>query len=86
MAAVAVAALVGVALPLHFFTAEPSGAVSHQVWAVSFKLAGAYLLAITSWVLVLAWAAVRLGRSIPRAENVTGSSLPETGDNARGNA
>jgi len=59
--AVAVAALVGVLLPQHFFTAEPSGTVSHQVWAVSIKLAGAYLLAIASWVLVLAWAAVLLG-------------------------
>jgi hypothetical protein len=59
--AVAVAALVGVALPGRFFKPEPSGSVSHQVWAVGIKLAGAYLLAITSWVLVLAWAAVLLG-------------------------
>jgi hypothetical protein len=65
--AVAVAALVGVALPVHFFSALPSGTVSHQVWAVGIKLAGAYLLAITSWVMVLAWAAVLMGIETPHA-------------------
>jgi hypothetical protein len=88
--AVAVAALVGVLLPGRFFSALPSGTVSHQVWAVGFKLAGAYLLAITSWVLVLAWAAVLLKKSqIGTAEadtNAAGSPLPETGDNAGGDA
>jgi hypothetical protein len=88
--AVAVAALVGVALPGRFFTAEPSGTVSHQVWAVSIKLAGAYLLAITSWVLVLAWAAELLERKqFGAAEantNAANSPLPETSDNAGWNA
>jgi hypothetical protein len=57
-----IAALVGVLLPSYFFNGEPHGTVTHQVWAVSLKLAGAYLLAIASWVLLLAWAAVLLGR------------------------
>jgi len=84
--AVVVAAMLGVALPAHFYASQPSGTVSHQVWAVILKLAGAYLLAITSWGAVLAWAAVLLGRSNPRAENDASSSLSETGGNARGNA
>jgi len=88
--AVAVAALVGVALPGHFFKAEPSGTVSHQIWVVILKLVGAYLLAITSWVLVLAWAAVLLERTQIGAAgagaNTVGSLLPEASDNARGNA
>ncbi|MGD0480054.1 MAG: hypothetical protein ABSA42_07785 [Terracidiphilus sp.] len=57
-----IAALVGVLLPSYFFNGEPHGTVAHQVWAVSLKLAGAYLLAMTSWVLLLAWAAVLLTR------------------------
>jgi len=57
-----IAALVGVLLPSYFFNSEPHGTVAHQVWAVSLKLAGAYLLAIASWVLLLAWAAVLLAR------------------------
>jgi hypothetical protein len=53
----------GRALPGHFFNGEPHGTVAHQVWAVILKLAGAYLLAIASWVLLLAWAAVLLART-----------------------
>lgn len=56
------AALLGVLLPSYFFNGEPHGTVAHQVWAVSLKLAGACLLAIASWVLLLAWAAVLLTR------------------------
>ena len=55
-----IAALVGVLAPSHFFSGEPHGSVSHQVWAVSLKLAGAYLLAIACWVALLAWASVLL--------------------------
>jgi hypothetical protein len=88
--AVAIAALAGVALPVHFFSPLPSGSVSHQVWAVGIKLAGAYLLVITSWVLVLAWAAVLLKRRIPGAPETAAvaasSPLPEASDNASGNA
>lgn len=58
--AVVGAALLAVEWPSHFFTGEPAGTVSHQVWAVILKLAGAYLLAIVCWVLLLAWAAVLL--------------------------
>ena len=87
---VAVAALLGVALPGHFFSASPSGTVSHQVWAVGIKLAGAYLLAITSWVLVLAWASVMLNKghilTVEASTNTADSPRPETGANARGNA
>jgi hypothetical protein len=56
------AALVGVLLPSYFFHGTPHGTVSQQVWAVSLKLAGAYLLAIASWTALLAWAAVLLTR------------------------
>jgi hypothetical protein len=57
-----IAALVGVLLPSYFFNGAPHGTVTHQVWAVSLKLAGAFLLAMASWVLLLAWAAVLLTR------------------------
>lgn len=60
--AVMIAALAGVSLTGHFFAAEPQGTVSHQVWAVMFKLAGAYLLAVTSWIFLLVWAVVLFGR------------------------
>ena len=62
--AIVVAALVAVELPSHFFTGVPHGTVAHQVWAVILKLAGAYLLAVASWVLLLAWAAVLLSRTL----------------------
>ncbi len=61
--AVVIAALVAMEWPSHFFTGVPHGTVTHQVWAVIFKLAGAYLLAVASWVLLLAWGAVLLGRT-----------------------
>jgi hypothetical protein len=57
-----IAALVGVLLPSHFFNGQPHGSVLHQELAVSTKLLGAYLLAVTSWVLLLAWAAVVVAR------------------------
>jgi hypothetical protein len=57
-----IAALVGVLLPSYFFNGEPHGTVTHQVGAVILKVAGAFLLAIASWVLLLAWAAVLLAR------------------------
>ncbi|MDR3753816.1 MAG: hypothetical protein P4K93_06205 [Terracidiphilus sp.] len=70
-----IAALVGVLLPSYFFNGEPHGSVTHQVWAVSLKLAGAFLLAMASWVLLLAWAAVLLTRD-PRECATTGNSKP----------
>jgi hypothetical protein len=57
-----IAALVGVLLPSYFFNGEPHGSVTLQVWAVILKVAGAYLLAMVSWILLLAWAAVLLAR------------------------
>jgi hypothetical protein len=49
------ASLIGVWLPGHFFDKPPAGTVSAQVWNVAFKLAGVYLLAVGSWVLLLGW-------------------------------
>jgi len=62
---VIIAALVAVEWPSHFFTGEPHGTVSHQVSSVIFKLAGAYILAVVCWVLLLAWCAVLLSRPRP---------------------
>ena len=103
--AVVLAALAAVELPSHFFTGFPHGAVSHQVWTVIFKLAGAYLLAVSSWVLLLAWAAVLFSRATPGVtppgddafapvpvhsgplgEDSVRLPLPESGDDAGGNA
>jgi hypothetical protein len=58
---VVLAALLGVALPKHFFTGVPHGTVSHQIWAVALKLAVTYILAVASGLLLLGWAAVMLG-------------------------
>ena len=64
---VASASVIGVWLPGKFFEAMPSGAVSTQIWHVSLKLAAAYLLAVGSWVLLLAWAATLFGHQAPTA-------------------
>lgn len=61
--AVVLAALIGVALTGHFFNGVPQGTVVHQVWAVILKLAGAYLLAVVSWLMLLAWAAVMIAHT-----------------------
>jgi hypothetical protein len=60
--AVVPAALLAVALPGRFFAAMPSGTVSAQIWRVSLKLAASYLLAVGSWVLLLAWQSVLFER------------------------
>jgi hypothetical protein len=73
--AVVAAVLLAVEWPSHFFTGLPFGTVSHQVWAVTLKVSGTYLLAIASWVLLLAWAAVLLGRSGRAAEQLGDASL-----------
>ena len=52
---VVLAALFGVWAPGKFFDKAPSGTISGQVWSVVFKLAGAYLLTVGSWVLLLGW-------------------------------
>jgi hypothetical protein len=65
---VAVATALGLWLPGKFFAGVPHGTVSAQVWAVGLKLAGAYLLAVGCWVLLLAWAAVLFGRQQPPPE------------------
>jgi hypothetical protein len=63
------ASLIGAWLPSHFFDKPPAGTVSAQVWSVAFKLAGAYLLAVGSWVLLLGWwATLSVQRGEPPAE------------------
>ena len=62
LVAVLLVAIVGVALPAHFFKADPHGTLSAQVWAVSAKLIAAYLCSVVSWLLLLAWSAVLLRR------------------------
>jgi hypothetical protein len=62
-----IAALLGVLLPSYFFHGEPHGTVAHQILAAILKPVAAYLLAIASWVLLLAWAAVVLERDTPDA-------------------
>ena len=64
--AVTLAALVSVWLPGWIFSGEPHGTVSAQIWHVSLKLSASYLLAMSSWVLLLAWAAVLFGRQQPK--------------------
>jgi len=59
---VVLAALAGVWLPSQFFKGMPSRIVSAQDWIVGFKLAAAYLLAMSSWVMLLAWWAVLFSR------------------------
>ncbi len=73
--AVIIAALVAVEWPNHFFTGEPHGTVSHQVWSVMLKLAGSYLLAVVCWVLLLAWCAVLLCRTVPNKKQPDEDSL-----------
>jgi hypothetical protein len=64
---VVLASLIGVYLPGRFFNPLPSGTVSAQVWHVTLKLAAAYILAIGSWVLLLAWFATLFSQKAPSA-------------------
>ena len=66
------AALLGVWLPSHFFNAMPKGSVAAQEWAVVWKLAATYVLAVGSWVLLLGWWATLFGArpSAPPTEEV----------------
>jgi hypothetical protein len=72
--AVVLTALVTVVLPGRFFAGVPHGTVAHQIWAVVLKLAGAFLLALVCWVLLLAWAAVLFVRT-QRSANPSNDSL-----------
>ena len=67
---VVLAALVAVELPSRFFAAAPSGGVNAQIWHVTLKLAATYLLAVSSWVLLLGWVAVLFDRQQPPKEEV----------------
>ena len=78
--AVALAALASVALPARFFSVEPHGTVSQQIWAVSLKLIATYGIAICCWILLLAWGAAlyRLsGPARPDADNDSGELVPK---------
>jgi hypothetical protein len=65
---VVLAATIGVAIPASFFASKPHGTVSEQVWAVVLKLAVAYLMAVGSWVALLAWVATLFGSQQPPVE------------------
>jgi hypothetical protein len=65
---VILAALIGVLLTSRFFVGLPHGTVSAQVWMVVLKLAATYLLAVGTWVLLLAWVATLFSRQNPPAE------------------
>jgi len=67
--AVVLASLLAVWLPSRFFAGMPSGTVSTQVWLVALKLAATYLLAVCSWVLLLAWVATLFARQQPPVES-----------------
>jgi hypothetical protein len=73
--AVIVGALLAVEWPSHFFTSEPHGTVSYQVWSVMLKLVGAYLLAVIFWILLVAWCGVLLNRTMPSKEEPSDDSL-----------
>ncbi len=60
--AVVLAALLGVVVPGHFFNGVPHGTVTHQIWAVTLKVAASYILGVASGILLLGWAAVMMGR------------------------
>jgi hypothetical protein len=64
---VVLASVAGVWLSGKFFAAMPSGTVSAQVWHVGLKLAAAYIVAVGSWVLLLAWFATLFGQQSPAA-------------------
>jgi hypothetical protein len=59
---VVLASLAGVWLPSQFFNGAPKGTVSAQIWMLALKLAGAYILAVVSWVLLLGWWATLFSR------------------------
>jgi hypothetical protein len=58
--AVTLAACIAVLVPGQLFSGIPRGTVSHQVWAVIFKLLASWILVLGSWIILLAWAAVLL--------------------------
>lgn len=61
--AVAVAALLGVALPGLFISIAPHGSIMHQVADAIFKLVASLTFALGAWILLLGWTAVLLSRS-----------------------
>lgn len=82
--AVVLAALLSVWLPSWLFAGDPHGTVSAQIWHVSLKLTVSYLLVMSSWVLLLAWAAVLFGRqgrhSDETLELIFGQAKPDAAE------
>ncbi len=77
---VTIVALVSVALPTRFYSADPHGTVHQQEFRVAVKLAASYLLDVGGWVLSLAWAGVLFNRTLPAAcEAIVEVSTPVTG-------
>ncbi|MGD0629231.1 MAG: hypothetical protein ABR987_07755 [Terracidiphilus sp.] len=52
---VVLVSIAGVWIPSQFFNGTPKGTVSAQIWTLAAKLAGAYILSVVSWVLLLGW-------------------------------
>jgi hypothetical protein len=79
--AVVLAALASVTLPTHLFAGLPQGTVSHQIWAVIFKLSASWILMMCSWVVLLAWAAVlfepRIHPNPPDEESLVAVASPQ---------
>jgi hypothetical protein len=66
--AVVLASLVAVYLPGKFFSIEPKGSVSAQVWSVTLKVLVTYILAVGTWVLLLGWVTTLFSRQQPPTE------------------
>ena len=77
---VIVASLLAVAWPGTFFNGIPHGTITYQIWAIGLKLAAAYLLAVASWMVTLAWAATLLssgrGAFPPPEDDAGGEPVP----------
>jgi hypothetical protein len=74
---VILAALAGVLLPAQFFASGPKGSVAAQEWAVGWKLTCTYLLAIGSWIVLLAWwATLSINPAIPPSDDEEFAPVP----------
>ena len=74
--AVIICSLVAVAWPSTFFAGIPHGSVSHQVWAVTLKLAVAYILIVAAWLTLLAWAAALFSCANPSSDSGEFAPVP----------
>ena len=72
---VVAAALLCVALPGHYFDIAPHGTVGAQEWHAGLSLTVTYLLGVSCWVLLLAWAAVLSARQSEPGEGALDAEL-----------